>query len=140
MNNAAIIGNLVDDPELRFTPSGTAFAKFSIADNYKKDDVEKVSFFDAVVWGEQAEHLAESLKKGQRVVAVGRIEQNRWQAEDGTNRSRVEFVVTDIGPSVRWALVSVTPTGGTNQPDYPAGAPQLPTAAPAAAPDVAPFF
>lgn len=137
MNSAFIVGNLTADPELRFTPTGTALAKFSIADNYKKDDVEKVHFFNVTVWGDQAEHVAESLKKGQRVIAVGRFEQQRWQNEQGENRSSIEFIATDIGPSVRWALVSVTPTQQSG--GYESGAPQAaPNPAPAA-PAEAPF-
>jgi single-strand DNA-binding protein len=69
---------------------------------------EEASFFTVVVWREQAEHAAESLAKGSRVVVVGRLQQRSWTAEDGSARSVVEFVAEELGPSLRWATATTT--------------------------------
>ena len=64
---------------------------------------QEASFFTVVVWRDQAEHVAESLSKGSRVVVVGRLQQRAWTAEDGSARSSVEVVAEELGPSLRWA-------------------------------------
>jgi single-strand DNA-binding protein len=114
-SNVTLIGNLVDDPELRFTPSGVAMAKIRMAVNRRWRDQagdwqENTSFFTGTVWREQAEQAAESLQKGARVIVVGRLEQRSWETEQGEKRSVVEVQVDEIGPSLRWATATVNRT------------------------------
>ena len=114
-NNVTLIGNLVDDPELRFTPSGVALAKIRMAVNRRwrgKDGEwqEQTSFFGGTVWREQAEQVAESLQKGARVIVTGRLEQRSWETDAGDKRSIVEVQVDEIGPSLRWATATVNRT------------------------------
>lgn len=114
-SNITLIGNLVDDPELRFTPSGVAMAKIRIAVNRRWRDQsgewqENTSFFTGTIWREQAEQAAESLQKGARVIVTGRLEQRSWENEQGEKRSVVEVQVDEIGPSLRWATATVNKT------------------------------
>lgn len=114
-NNVTLIGNLVDDPELRFTPSGIALAKLRFAVNRSWKDKndewqEQTSFFTGTVWREQAESVAESLQKGTRVIVTGRLEQRTWENDQGENRSVVEIQIDEVGPSLRWATASVNKT------------------------------
>jgi single-strand DNA-binding protein len=92
MTQAAVsfAGNLTDDPELRHTESGIARAMFRVAVSARKD--QEASFFTVIVWRDQAEHAAQSLAKGSRVVVMGRLQQRNWTAEDGSARSVVEVV------------------------------------------------
>ncbi|MDP9145482.1 MAG: single-stranded DNA-binding protein [Actinomycetota bacterium] len=148
-NNVTLIGNLVDDPELRFTPSGVAMAKIRLAVNrrWQKDGEwqEDTSFFTGTVWREQAESAAESLQKGARVIVTGRLEQRSWETDQGDKRSVVEVQIDEIGPSLRWATASVNKTqrsggewsggGGGQGSDVPAA----PVARDSYGPDEAPF-
>lgn len=114
-SNITLIGNLVDDPELRFTPSGVAMAKIRLAVNrrWRGQDgewQENTSFFTGTIWREQAEQAAESLQKGARVIVTGRLEQRTWENEQGEKRSVVEVQVDEIGPSLRWATATVNKT------------------------------
>jgi single-strand DNA-binding protein len=136
-NNVTLIGNLVDDPELRFTPSGVALAKLRFAVNrrWRGQDgewQEDTSFFTGTVWREQAEAVAESLQKGTRVIVTGRLEQRSWETEQGDKRSVVEIQIDEVGPSLRWATATVNKTqrgdfggsgggggGGANIPPAP---------------------
>jgi single-strand DNA-binding protein len=97
-------GNLTDDPELRHTESGIARAMFRVAVSGRRE--QEASFLTVVVWRDQAEHAAESLSKGSRVVVVGRLQQRAWTAEDGSARSVVEVVAEELGPSLRWATAT----------------------------------
>jgi single-strand DNA-binding protein len=72
---------------------------------------QEASFFTVIVWRDQAKHVAESLAKGSRVVVVGRLQQRRWTAEDGSSRQVIEVVAEELGPSLRWA--TPTPTKAT---------------------------
>jgi single-strand DNA-binding protein len=83
------------------TESGIARAMFRVAVSARKD--QEASFYSVVVWRDQAEHAAESLSRGSRVVVVGRLQQRAWTAEDGSTRSTVEVVAEELGPSLRWA-------------------------------------
>jgi single-strand DNA-binding protein len=76
---------------------------------------QEASFFTVIVWRDQAEHAAQSLSKGSRVVVVGRLQQRTWTAEDGSARSTVEVVAEELGPSLRWA--TATTTRATRSPD-----------------------
>jgi single-strand DNA-binding protein len=111
-NNVTLIGNLVEDPELRFTPSGVAMAKlrFAVSRRYQRNGEwqEETSFFGGTLWREAAENAAESLQKGARVIVTGRLEQRNWETPEGEKRSIIEVAIDEIGPSLRWATASVT--------------------------------
>ena len=102
--SVSFAGNLTDDPEVRYTEGGIARAMFRVAVSGRRD--QEASFFTVVVWRDQAEHAAESLSKGSRVVVVGRLQQRAWTAEDGSARSTVEVVADELGPSLRWATAT----------------------------------
>lgn len=145
-NNLTLIGNLVEDPELRFTPNGTAMAKIRFAVNRRYQDrnnewQEDTSFFTGTCWRDMAENVAESLTKGMRVIVNGRLQQRSWETQEGEKRSVVEIDVQEIGPSVRWATATVTRTPRSGSGDW-SGQQQQP-AAPVArtdyGPDEAPF-
>lgn len=94
LNTVVIAGNLTRDPELRTTPGGTAVTDVSVAINetWTGNDGQKnerVHFIDVTVWGKQAESLCTYLKKGDLIAVEGALRQDRWQAEDGSKRSRV---------------------------------------------------
>jgi single-strand DNA-binding protein len=92
MTEAAVsfAGNLTEDPEVRDTDGGIARAMFRVAVSGRRE--QEASFFTVVVWRDQAEHAAQSLAKGSRVVVMGRLQQRSWTAEDGSARSVVEVV------------------------------------------------
>ena len=94
-------GNLTDDPQVRYTEADIARAMFRVAVSGRRE--QEASFFTVIAWRDQAEHVAESLAKGSRVVVVGRLQQRSWSAEDGSARSTVEIVAEELGPSLRWA-------------------------------------
>lgn len=100
VNVCTFTGRLTRDAELKYTNSGTALCKFAIAVNktYKQGDEwkESASFFDMVVWGRRAEGVHKYLLKGRQVTVQCRADQNRWQTDDGQNRSKVEFVVNEL--------------------------------------------
>jgi len=104
----AIVGNLTDDPEVRYTQDGIARAVFRVAVSGRRE--QEASFFTVIVWRDQAEHAAESLAKGSRVVVVGRLQQRSWTAEDGSAHSVVEVVAEELGASLRWATATTTRT------------------------------
>ena len=108
MTEAAVsfAGNLTDDPEVRYTEGGTARALFRVAVSGRRE--QEASFFTVVVWRDQAEHAAQSLSKGSRVVVMGRLLQRSWIAEDGSARSVVEVAAEELGPSLRWATATTT--------------------------------
>jgi single-strand DNA-binding protein len=115
-NSITVVGNITRDPELRFTGSGQAMAKFGLAVNRRWQNKqtneweEQVSFFNVVAWGEMGENASESLQKGSRVIVTGRLDQRSWETEDNEKRSVVEIVADEIGPSLRWATAQVTKT------------------------------
>jgi single-strand DNA-binding protein len=104
--SVSFAGNLTDTPEVRYTDSGIARAMFRVAVSGRRE--QEASFFTVIVWRDQAEHAAESLSKGSRVVVVGRLQQRSWTAEDGSARSTVEVVAEELGPSLRWATATTT--------------------------------
>ena len=111
-NSVTLIGNLVEDPELRFTASGVAMAKvrFAVNRRYQRNGEwqEDTSFFGGTLWRDAAENAAESLQKGMRVIVNGRLEQQQWETKEGEKRSTVEVAIDEIGPSLRWATATVT--------------------------------
>lgn len=112
-NTVTLVGNITDDPELRFTPSGRPVANFTVAVNrrWKNNDgqwEDKLDgFFRCNVWADQAENAAESLQKGTRVVVTGRLQQRSWEDNDGNKRSAFEVQVDEVGPSLRWSTAQV---------------------------------
>ena len=111
-NQVTIVGNVTDDPELRFTPSGLPVANFTVAVNsrVKKGDQwedRNDGFFRCSCWRDMAENVAESLQKGTRVMVVGRLQEQKWEDNDGGKRSRIEIQVDEVGPTLRWATATV---------------------------------
>lgn len=100
LNSVLIEGNLTKDPELAYTPKGTPVCRFSIATNrfYKQEEEyqKEVSYFDVTVWAKQAEVCSEYLNKGRGVRVVGRLKQDRWQNQEGDNRSKVLIVAEHV--------------------------------------------
>lgn len=135
-----VIGNLTSDPELRYTPSGAALAKFTVASTPRTFDREAGQYRDGTAmfmrcsaWRQLAEHVAESLGKGARVIVSGRLRQFDWQTDQGEQRSMLAVEVDEIGPSLRFATAKVTKAqpqqakaggsgGGWNVAPQPAGA------------------
>lgn len=111
-NTVNIVGNLVRDPEQRFTPSGAAVTSFGVAWNrrYERNGQqhEEVSFFDVTCWGSLAENVAACLHKGTRVMVSGRLDQRSWETPGGEKRSKVEIVADSVGPDLRWSTCEIT--------------------------------
>jgi single-strand DNA-binding protein len=99
--SVSFAGNLTDDPELQHTEGGIARAMFRVAVSGRRE--QEPSFFTMIVWRDQAEHAAQSLAKGSRVVVIGRLQQRSWTAEDGSARSVVEVLAEELGPSLTGA-------------------------------------
>ena len=110
-----VIGNLTSDPELRFTPSGAAVANFTIASTPRTLDRQtqewkdgEALFLRCSVWRQAAENVAESLTRGSRVMAQGRLRQRSYETKEGENRTVIELEVDEIGPSLRYATATVS--------------------------------
>ena len=122
--HVTITGNLTDDPDLRFTPNGHAVANFRVAvtarvkDGHSWRDGE-TSFFRVNVWRQLAEHVAESLAKGDRAVVIGRLKSRSWETPEGDKRSVVEVEADEVAPSLRWAVAK--PQRATNGEAKPGG-------------------
>lgn len=120
-----IIGNLTGEPELRFTPSGAAVANFTIASTPRFFDRQandwkdgETLFMRCSLWREAAENVAESLQKGMRVIAQGRMKSRSFETKEGDRRTVIELDVDEIGPSLRFATTKVArqSRGGGGQP------------------------
>jgi single-strand DNA-binding protein len=114
-NYASIVGNLVEDPELRFTGNGTAVANLRVAvtQRIQQDGTWRdgeTSFFKVNVWRGQAENLADSLSKGDRVMVSGRLRQRSWETAEGEKRSVTELEADEVGASLKWATAKVERT------------------------------
>ena len=112
-----VIGNLTSDPELRFTPSGSAVANFTIASTPRTFDRQsnewkdgETLFLRASIWREAAENVAESLTKGMRVIVSGRLKSRSYETKEGEKRTVIELEVDEIGPSLRYANAKVNRT------------------------------
>ncbi|MDP9988707.1 single-strand DNA-binding protein [Arthrobacter oryzae] len=117
-----VIGNLTSDPELRFTPSGSAVANFTIASTPRTFDRQsnewkdgETLFLRASVWREAAENVAESLTKGMRVIVTGRLKSRSYETKEGEKRTVIELEVDEIGPSLRYANAKVNRTQRSTQ-------------------------
>ena len=109
-----VIGNLTDDPELRFTPSGAAVAKFRVASTPRFLDKQTNEWKDGEplflacnLWRQAAENVAESLQRGTRVIVTGRLRQRSYETREGEKRTVMELEVDEIGPSLRYATAKV---------------------------------
>ncbi len=142
-----LVGNLVDDPDLRFTPSGAAVANFRVASTPRFLDRQSGEwkdgeslFLTCSVWRQAAENVAESLQKGMRVIVQGRLKQRSYETREGEKRTVFEIDVDEVGPSLRSATAKVTKTsrsgggfgqggntgGGGGQSDDPWATPAAP--------------
>jgi single-strand DNA-binding protein len=122
-NSVTLVGNLTRDPELRYTTGGRGVASFGLAVNrrYQQNGEwqEQTSFFNITAWGDLGENLAASVTKGSRVIVTGRLQQREYQTKEGENRTIVEVIADEAGPSLRWAQAQVerisrdaAPSGG----------------------------
>ena len=112
-----VVGNLTNDPELRFTPSGAAVASFTVASSSRVLDKTtnewkdgETVFMRCSVWRQYAENVAESLTKGTRVIVSGRLKQRSYETREGEKRQVMELEVEDVGPALRYATAKVTRT------------------------------
>jgi len=118
-----VVGNLVDDPELRFTPSGAAVTKFRVASTprvFNRETNEwkdgEALFLTCSVWRQAAENVAESLQRGTRVIVQGRLKQRSYEDREGVKRTVYELDVDEVGASLTYATAAVTKkTGGGQQ-------------------------
>jgi single-strand DNA-binding protein len=151
-NTITIVGNLADDPELRYTPQGAAVANMRVAVNRRRFnretngwDEELDGFFTVNIWRDHAENIAESLKRGQRVVVIGRLRSRSYEDKEGQTRWVTEIEADEVCPSLRWATAKINKVsrssgqggGGGGGGDTSWGGAPPPTQAPAA--DDVPF-
>ena len=128
-NQITIVGNLTDDPELRYTPNGAAVVNFSVAVTPRIRDEGgawkdgDTSFFRVNAWRTLAENAAESLTRGARVLVVGRLRQRSWETPEGERRSVVEIEADELGPSLKWATAKVEKQVRSGGGDWSAPAP-----------------
>lgn len=109
-----VVGNLTNDPELRFTPSGAAVASFTVASSSRVLDKATnewkdgdTTYLRCSVWRQYAENVAESLTKGTRVIVTGRLKQRSYETREGEKRTVMEIDVDDVGPALRYATAKV---------------------------------
>ena len=123
----SLVGNLTDDPEVRFTPQGTAVASFRLAVTPRVKDGEgwrdgDTSFFRINAWRDLAEHVTDSLSKGDRALVVGRLKARSWEDKDtGERRSAVEVEAEEVGPSLKWATAKPQRANGKAKTDTGTG-------------------
>lgn len=159
-----LVGNLTDDPDLRFTPSGAAVANFTVASTPRFFDKQtnewkdsEALFLRCSIWRQAAENVAETLQRGARVIVTGRLKQRSYETREGEKRTTFEVEVEEIGPSLKYATAKVTKTsrsggssGGSSGGNDPwatpagpagsdAGGVSDPWAAPAGGSDEPPF-
>ena len=138
-----LVGNLVEDPELRFTPSGAAVANFRVASTPRTFDRQnnewkdgETLFLSCSVWRQAAENVAESLQRGMRVIISGRLKSRSYETREGEKRTVFEIDVDEVGPSLKTATAKVTKTTRSGGGGYGSGAsdndPWATQAAPAA--------
>jgi single-strand DNA-binding protein len=114
-----IVGNLTEDPEVRFTPNGAAVCNFQVAVTPRLRDGDtwrdgETSFYPVSVWRAMAENVAESLSKGARVIVTGRLEERRWETPEGQRRSRFEITADEVAPSLKFATAEVSRKSGSS--------------------------
>ena len=130
-NQVTIVGNLVDDPELRYTPNGAAVCKIRVAVNrrYKDESGQwkdgETSYFTVNAWRSLAENVAETMTRGSRAIITGRLLQRSWETQEGDKRTVIEIEADEVGPSLRWATAKIEKTsrgGGDWSSRVPVGA------------------
>ncbi len=114
-NQTILIGNLTDDPELRFTPNGAAVANFRLAVTPRVREGDswtdgETSFFRVNCWRQLAENVAESLSKGARAIVIGRLRMRSWETDEGERRSVVEVEAEEVAPSLKFATATIQRT------------------------------
>ncbi len=141
-----VVGNLVDDPELRFTPSGAAVANFRIASTPRTFDRQTnewkdgdALFLSCSVWRQAAENVAESLQRGMRVVVQGRLKSRTYETREGEKRTVFEIEVEEVGPSLKYATAKVTRTTRSGGGGGYSGGPQGGQGSPSGGGDVDPW-
>jgi single-strand DNA-binding protein len=122
----ALVGNLTDDPEVRFTPQGTAVASFRLAVTPRVNDGGTwkdgdTSFFRINAWRDLAEHVTDSLSKGDRALVLGRLKSRSWETPEGERRSTVEVEAEEVGPSLKWATATPQRANGKVNADTGSG-------------------
>lgn len=122
-NQISVVGNLTREPELRFLTSGRPVANLGIASSrrYMQNNEwqEQTSFFNVTVWGDMAQNVAASFKKGDRVMLSGRLESRQYETDQGEKRTAFEIVADEIGPSLRWATVQIERVARTSEQGKP---------------------
>jgi len=113
MNHITIHGNVSQEPELRVTNSGMNVLSFNVADSYGKDEKKKTTFHSITVFGQLAENVASSLKKGDSVIVAGRMEADEFTKKDGTKGKSVKIIADEVGFSMRWTPVMADQTSKT---------------------------
>jgi single-strand DNA-binding protein len=121
-NTVTLVGNLTDDPELRFTPDGAAVASFRLAvtPRIRQGDQwtdGETSFFKVNAWRALGENVTESLTKGARAIVIGRLRLRSWETPEGERRSVVEVEAEEIGPSLKWATAKPQRANGEAKAD-----------------------
>jgi len=123
MNNITIVGNLTRDPELKFLDNGSSVAKFTLAVSRKlQNGQEEVSFINVVAFGSLGENLHDSLHKGNRAIAIGRLDQRSWTTESGEKKSVFELTAQAVGAELRWHKVDIK-EGNSGSAAKPTGTP-----------------
>lgn len=118
--NVTVVGNLCNEPELRHTSNGVPVADLRIAENRNYQDAagdwqQETAYYSAVVWRRLAEHAAVSLRRGDRVVAVGRMRQDEWTTDRGAHRRRYVVECDELAASVRFTAIEVHRTDPEDQ-------------------------
>ncbi len=110
-----VVGNLTDDPDLRFTPSGAAVANFTVASTPRYFDKQtsewkdgEALFLRCSIWRQAAENVAESMQRGMRVIVQGRLKQRSYETREGEKRTTFELDVDEVGPALKYATAKVT--------------------------------
>ncbi|GGU97344.1 single-stranded DNA-binding protein [Streptomyces litmocidini] len=137
-----VVGNLTDDPELRLTPSGDTVAHFTVASTPRTFDRQSNEWRDAEtlflrcsIWRQEAEHAAESLTRGTRVIVQGRLRQRTYETREGERRTVIELEADEIGPSLRFTSVTLAKPPHTGVPAGSRGGPRPSAEDPFARPD-----
>jgi len=141
-----LVGNLVDDPELRFTTKGDAVAKFRVASTPRYYDKTTNSwkdgdplFLTCTAWRQLAENITESIGKGSRVILQGNLRQNSYETREGEKRTTIELTVEEIGPSLKYATAKVTKASRSGGEQKPTGRSPWASATPATQAEEPPF-
>ncbi len=126
-----VVGNLTDDPDLRFTPSGAAVANFTVASTARLFDKQTNEWKDGdplflrcSIWRQAAENVAESLQRGMRVIVQGRLKQRSYETREGEKRTVIELDVEEVGAALKYATAKITKTsrsGGGDGANYSSG-------------------